>query len=136
MKRVYFWFVGVVALLFACAVAYNLISASIPSNDPPLRSGNYCAVGDYKEYERPYLRLDTKHKRFVFAKNANAAKGAKVHIMGNGNYEFVDGRIVAVSGYDTFYFKIKDNDTLVYVGVSAGYFLNMARGTEFVFKEE
>ena len=123
MKRIISFFICLIILISfsSCNAAYNNVTS--------LRSGNYYAVGDYKEMLTPYLGLDTDQKTFSFG------AGSVISYEEHGNYAVVDGLIIATSQSTTFQFEIVDKNTLILIDNGDNEYFKIPVNTQFVFSE-
>lgn len=97
--------------IFAILVCSFLIFALCACENTSLPSGNYYLDGDYETGATPYIHLDTENKLYSYSQGDVFSSSL------NGTYEIKDGHLIATLGTSIYEYEIKDENTLVRIGV-------------------
>ena len=115
-------------LTLCCILLLTLLGCS--SNQPSLSSGYHFADGDYNQFSRPFLYLDTESDTFILGAGFGLPYGER------GSYVIKDGNLIAESEERTLTFEIQDAQTLILKDSAHNEYLQLNESSVFVFSEE
>lgn len=111
-----------------CVLLLALIGCS--SDHSTLSSGYHFAEGDYDQFSRPFLYLDTEEDTFILGAGFGLPYGER------GSYMIKDGSLIVESEERILTFEIRNAQTLVLKDSVHNEYLYLNESSVFVFSKD